>query len=56
VLTTEKDAVRLSPGQAGRDRLRVLRIEAEIVAGAGGLDAALDEALRRHPAPSGVGR
>jgi tetraacyldisaccharide 4'-kinase len=55
VLTTEKDAVRLSPGQARRDRLRVLRIEAEIVAGAEGLDAALDEALRRHPTPAGVG-
>jgi tetraacyldisaccharide 4'-kinase len=47
VLLTEKDAVRLSPEQARDARLRVLRIEAEIVAGAASLDAALEECLSR---------
>ena len=49
VATTEKDAVRLPPARAADPRLRVVRIEAEIVAGAGALDAALDAALAAHP-------
>jgi tetraacyldisaccharide 4'-kinase len=49
VVTTEKDAVRLSPDQAAGDRLRVLRIEAEIVRGGEALDAALDAALATAP-------
>ncbi len=52
LLTTEKDAVRLPAGRAGDPRLRVLRVEAEIVAGGEGLDALLSEALSRH-APGG---
>jgi tetraacyldisaccharide 4'-kinase len=47
VVTTEKDAVRLAPGQAGDARLRVLRIEAELVRGGAALDEALDAALAR---------
>ena len=54
LLTTEKDAVRLPPSRAGHPRLRVLRVEAEIVAGGEGLDAALAEALSRHPPPAGA--
>jgi tetraacyldisaccharide 4'-kinase len=45
VVTTEKDAVRLPPAAAADPRLRVLRIEAEILRGEGPLDAALDAAL-----------
>jgi tetraacyldisaccharide 4'-kinase len=44
VVTTEKDAVRLDASTAADARLRAVRIEAEVVAGAGALDAALDEA------------
>jgi tetraacyldisaccharide 4'-kinase len=44
LVTTEKDAVRLPPGSAGDDRLRVVRIDAEVVAGARELQAALDGA------------
>jgi tetraacyldisaccharide 4'-kinase len=47
--TTEKDAVRLPPARAADPRLRVVRIEAEIVAGEGGLEDALDAALAAHP-------
>jgi hypothetical protein len=45
VLLTEKDAVRLAPGRAADPRLAVVRIEAEVLRGAGALDAALDAAL-----------
>ncbi len=47
VLLTEKDAVRLSPERGRDERLRVLRIEAEVVAGAASLAAALAECLSR---------
>lgn len=58
LLTTEKDAVRLPPSRAGDPRLRVVRIEAEIVSGADLLDRLLAEALSSHgtrtaaPAPT----
>jgi tetraacyldisaccharide 4'-kinase len=52
VVTTEKDAVRLAPAQAADPRLRVVRIEAEIVAGADALEAALDVVLAAHPTPT----
>jgi len=45
VVTTEKDAVRLPAAEARDPRLAVVRISAEIVRGAEGLDAALDAAL-----------
>jgi tetraacyldisaccharide 4'-kinase len=45
VVTTEKDAVRLSPARADDTRLCAVRIVAEIVAGEGILDRAIDEAL-----------
>jgi tetraacyldisaccharide 4'-kinase len=45
VATTEKDAVRLPPRLAADERLRVVRISAEIVAGADVLDTLLDQAL-----------
>jgi tetraacyldisaccharide 4'-kinase len=45
VVTTEKDAVRLEPGQACEPRLAVVRIEAEVLAGAAALDEVLDAAL-----------
>lgn len=49
VATTEKDAVRL-PAELARDpRLRVVRIEAEIVAGEDVLAAAIDGVLARYP-------
>ena len=44
LVTTEKDAVRLPPGSAGDGRIRVVRIDVEVVAGATELQAALDEA------------
>jgi len=46
LVTTEKDAVRLPPGSAGDDRFRVVRIDAEVVAGARELQAALDGACQ----------
>ncbi len=49
VVTTEKDAVRLPASKAADPRLRVVLIEAELVAGADALDAALDAALAAHP-------
>ncbi len=49
LLTTEKDAVRLPPSRAGDPRLRVLRVEAEIVAGGAALDQHLAEALAGNP-------
>lgn len=45
VVTTEKDAVRLAPARAAEPRLAVVRIEAEVLAGEGALDVALDAAL-----------
>ena len=48
IVTTEKDAVRLSPGAAGHPRLRVLRIEAQVVRGEDVLGRALDSALARY--------
>ena len=47
VVTTEKDAVRLGREEAGHPRLRVLRIEAEVVRGEDVLGWALDAALAR---------
>jgi len=47
VLTTEKDAVRLGMEAAGHPRLRVLRIEAQVVRGEEVLGRALDAALAR---------
>jgi tetraacyldisaccharide 4'-kinase len=51
VVTTEKDAVRLPAGAAADPRLRVVRIEAEILHGADELDAALDAALASSAPP-----
>jgi tetraacyldisaccharide 4'-kinase len=48
VVTTEKDAVRLSAAWAGEGILRVVRIDAEIIAGEGALEEALGAALRRR--------
>jgi tetraacyldisaccharide 4'-kinase len=48
VATTEKDAMRLPPSVAGDDRLRAVRIEAEVLAGEGILEEALDEGLARR--------
>jgi len=52
VATTEKDAVRLAPRWAADGRLRVVRIQAEVLRGGAELEAALDRALGR----SGGGR
>jgi len=52
VATTEKDAVRLPPEAARDPRMRVVRIEAEVVAGAEVLEAALDAALAGYAPPS----
>ena len=48
VVTTEKDAVRLGADAAGHPRLRVLRIEAQVVRGEEVLGRALDSALARY--------
>lgn len=56
VVTTEKDAVRLPGGAAGDPRVRVVRIDAEIVAGEDVLDAALDGVLVRYPTSIPTGR
>ncbi len=48
VVTTEKDAVRLDPETAAHPRLRVLRIEAQVVRGEDVLSRALDAALARY--------
>ncbi len=45
LVTTEKDAVRIPDARARDERLRVVRIEAEIVAGEEALDEALAAAL-----------
>jgi len=50
VVLTEKDSVRLPPERAVEPRLRVVRIEAELTAGAGELEAALDRAVAAAPA------
>jgi tetraacyldisaccharide 4'-kinase len=42
LVTTEKDAVRLPPGSAGDDRIRVVRVDVDVVAGTRELQAALD--------------
>lgn len=55
VVTTEKDAVRLPPRAAADPRIRVVRIEAEVVAGGEGLERALDEALGRCPGAAATG-
>ncbi len=47
VVTTEKDAVRLGSEEAAHPRLRVLRIEAQVVRGEEVLGRALDAALAR---------
>ncbi|MGC3996063.1 MAG: tetraacyldisaccharide 4'-kinase [Anaeromyxobacter sp.] len=51
VVTTEKDAVRLPPDAAADPRLRVVRIEAELIAGEEILERAIDAALARFPGP-----
>ena len=45
LVTTEKDAVRLPEGVAGDERIRALRIDAEVLRGGEVLDAALGAAL-----------
>jgi tetraacyldisaccharide 4'-kinase len=45
MVTTEKDAVRLPPAFGAEPRLAVVRIEAELLAGEGALNAVLDAAL-----------
>ncbi len=50
VVTTEKDAVRLPPDRASDPRVHAIRIAAELTAGAGALDAALEAALARGDA------
>jgi len=52
VVTTEKDAVRLPAPFAAHERVRALRIDAEVIAGGDGLDAALDAALASAPSTS----
>jgi tetraacyldisaccharide 4'-kinase len=55
VVTTEKDAVRLDGALAADPRLAVLTIAAEVTAGAGALDEALDAALQvRHASGRGA--
>jgi tetraacyldisaccharide 4'-kinase len=55
VVTTEKDAVRLDPALATDPRLAVLTIAAEVTAGEGALDEALDAALKvRHASVRGA--
>ncbi|HET9595527.1 MAG TPA: tetraacyldisaccharide 4'-kinase, partial [Anaeromyxobacteraceae bacterium] len=56
VATTEKDAVRLPPEAARDPRIAVVRIDAEITAGAEVLDALLDEVLARWPGRGGEAR
>jgi tetraacyldisaccharide 4'-kinase len=57
VATTEKDAVRLPPSAARDPRLRVVRIEAEVVAGEDVLGVALDRVFASFPTSTArVGR
>jgi len=53
LVTTEKDAVRLAPERLADHRLRVLRIDAEILRGADLLQAALERSLFAGAARSG---
>jgi hypothetical protein len=54
-VTTEKDAVRLDGALAADPRLAVLTIAAEVTAGEGVLDEALDAALQvRHASGRGA--
>jgi tetraacyldisaccharide 4'-kinase len=55
VVTTEKDAVRLPPEAAAEGRVRVVRIEAEVVHGGEVLEAALGAALGAAPGSAGRG-
>jgi tetraacyldisaccharide 4'-kinase len=50
VVMTEKDAVRLAPERAADPRLAAVRIDAEVLRGEAGLEAALDRALGGGPA------
>jgi tetraacyldisaccharide 4'-kinase len=56
LVTTEKDAVRLPPPFPADDRIRVLRIEAEVLRGEEALGEALDRALAAVPASGHGGR
>ncbi len=53
IALTEKDAVRLTPAEAAGALLRVVRIDAKVVAGGGELAAALDALLGTPPASGG---
>ena len=53
LVTTEKDAVRLPRGWRSEPRLRVLRIEAEVLRGGASLEAAVAEALQAGGGPGG---
>jgi tetraacyldisaccharide 4'-kinase len=55
VATTEKDAVRLPPEVARDPHLAVVRIDAEITAGADVLDGLVDEVLARWPSSGAIG-
>ena len=52
VVTTEKDAVRLSTPWAGEEMLRTVRIEAEIVRGGDVLEELVGKVLAAWPAPA----
>jgi tetraacyldisaccharide 4'-kinase len=52
LVTTEKDAVRLPVDRAADPRLRVVRIQIELLAGADVLESVLDQALAAYPPPS----
>jgi tetraacyldisaccharide 4'-kinase len=56
LVTTEKDAFRLPPPFPADDRIRVLRIEAEVLRGEEALGEALDRALAAVPASGHGGR
>jgi tetraacyldisaccharide 4'-kinase len=56
LVTTEKDAVRLPPPYPADARLRVLRIDAEVLAGEASLRVALARALGSAGAGAGRGR
>jgi tetraacyldisaccharide 4'-kinase len=56
VVTTEKDAVRLSAAAAADPRLRAVRIEAEVLRGGEHLDAALGAALGQAGGPARAGQ
>jgi tetraacyldisaccharide 4'-kinase len=56
VVTTEKDAVRLPPPYPSDARVRVLRIDAEVLHGEAPLREALGRALAAGPSGDGRGR